>query len=243
MTQYLDFAKLEAIDPVAFRSTQPFPYANPYGLLTDEGYQQLLANMPDISLFEKIFGYRRLGGQEPHNRYALEWTPEVKVPEPWEHFIAELRSDRYRKAVARLMGGKKVEFRFHWHYTPNGCSVSPHTDSKREHGSHLFYFNAEGEWDPDWGGETLVLDDGGKLDFRTATPKRHLHVPGSSGILHDPGDSVGIIAGALEIFSQHVHHQAVQLSGSQGCRGRHSFDLRPNLEIRDPLQESSRSQG
>ncbi len=168
MTQYLDFAKLEAIDPVAFRSTQPFPYANPYGLLTDEGYQRLLANMPDISLFEKIFGYRRLGGQEPHDRYALEWTPEVTVPEPWEQFIAELRSDRYRNAVARLMGGKKVEFRFHWHYTPNGCSVSPHTDSKREHGSHLFYFNAEGEWDPTWGGETLILDDGGKLDFRTA---------------------------------------------------------------------------
>jgi len=168
MTQYLDFAKLEAIDPAAFRSTQPFPYANPYGLLTDEGYQQLLANMPDISLFEKIFGYRRLGGQEPHDRYSLEWTPEVKVPEPWEQFIAELRSERYRKAVARLMGGKKVEFRFHWHYTPNGCSVSPHTDSKREHGSHLFYFNAEGEWDPTWGGETLILDDGGKLDFRTA---------------------------------------------------------------------------
>lgn len=166
--QYLDFEKLEAIDPVAFRATKPFPYANPYGLLTDTGYQSLLENMPDISIFEKIFGYRRLGGQDPHNRYALEWTPDVEVPKPWQDFIDELRSDRYRRAVARLMGANKVEFRFHWHYTPNGCSVSPHTDSKREHGSHLFYFNAEGEWDPSWGGDTLILDDGGKLDFRTA---------------------------------------------------------------------------
>lgn len=166
--QYLDFDKLEAIDAKAFRATEPFPYANPYGLLTESGYQRLLENMPDVSIFEKIFGYRRLGGQDPHDRYALEWTPEVQVPQAWQEFIEELRSDRYRRAVARLMGANKVEFRFHWHYTPNGCSVSPHTDSKREHGSHLFYFNAEGEWDPSWGGETLILDDGGKLDFRSA---------------------------------------------------------------------------
>jgi len=168
MNHYLDFEKLEAIDPETFRATKPFPYANPEGLLTDEGYQRLLDNMPDISMFEKIFGYRRLAGQEPHNRYALEWTPDADVPVPWQEFVAELRSDRYRNAVARLMGGRKVEFRFHWHYTPNGCSVSPHTDSKREHGSHLFYFNAEGEWDPAWGGDTLVLDDGGRLDFESA---------------------------------------------------------------------------
>lgn len=168
MNRYLDFEKLEAIDPGTFRTTKPFPYANPEGLITDEGYRQLLDNMPDISMFEKIFGYRRLGGQDPHNRYALEWTPQIDVPAPWQEFIGELRSDRYRRAVARLMGGNKVEFRFHWHYTPNGCSVSPHTDSKREHGSHLFYFNAEGDWDPAWGGDTLVLDDGGRLDFKTA---------------------------------------------------------------------------
>ena len=168
MNGYLDFDKLEAIDPRAFRATMPFPYANPAGLISEEGYLRLMDNMPDISMFEKIFGYRRLGGQEPHNRYALEWTPDVDVPTPWQDFITELRSERYRQAIARLMGGRKVEFRFHWHYTPNGCSVSPHTDSKREHGSHLFYFNAEGDWDPSWGGDTLVLDDGGRLDFTTA---------------------------------------------------------------------------
>ena len=77
MNRYLDFEKLEAIDPKFFRATQPYPYANPYGLLTEDGYQRLLENMPDISLFEKIFGYRRLGGQEPHNRYALEWTSSL----------------------------------------------------------------------------------------------------------------------------------------------------------------------
>jgi len=168
MTQYLDFDKLEAIDPAGFRATRPFPFANPAGLLTDEGYQALLDNMPDVALFEKIFGYRRLAGQEPHNRFTLEYSPDIPVPQPWQDFIAELCSDRYRRTVARLMGARMVRFRFHWHYTPNGCSVSPHCDSKRENGSHLFYFNSVDDWDPAWGGDTLVLDDGGRLDFESA---------------------------------------------------------------------------
>jgi hypothetical protein len=168
MTRYLDFPKLEAIDPVEFRARKPYPWANPAGLLTDVGYDALLNNMPDIALFEKIFGYRRLAGQKPHDRYSLEYAPDVPIPQPWREFIDELCSDRYRRAVARLMGARKVRFRFHWHYTPTGCSVSPHCDSKREHGSHLFYFNPEQDWDPAWGGDTLVLDDGGRLDFESA---------------------------------------------------------------------------
>lgn len=166
--QYLDFDQLEAIDVAEFRNTRPFPWINPQGLLTRGGYQCLLNNMPDISLFEKRFGYGRIAGQKPHDRYSLEYAPDSPVPEPWKEFIAELCSDRYRKALVKLLGARKINLRFHWHYAPNGCSVSPHTDSVREHGSQLFYFNAESEWDPAWGGDTLVLDDGGRLDFKTA---------------------------------------------------------------------------
>jgi len=165
---YIDFDRFRAIDPDAFRSTQPYPWINPQGLLTDAGYQRLLDNMPDVTLFEKKFGYGRIAGQKPHDRYSLEYAPGTPVPEPWQEFIAELCSDDYRKTLAKLFGARKINLRFHWHYTPNGCSVSPHTDSVREHGSQLFYFNREGEWDPAWGGDTLVLDDGGKLEFETA---------------------------------------------------------------------------
>jgi len=168
MAQYLDFDKLEAIDPVQFRNTSPYPWINPQGLLTDEGYERLLKNMPDLSLFEKKFGYERIAGQKPHDRYSLEYTLNTAVPSPWQEFIDELRSDRYRNAIVRLYDAKKINFRFHWHYTPNGASVSPHTDSVREHGSQLFYFNSEDDWDPAWGGDTLVLDDGGQLEFETA---------------------------------------------------------------------------
>ena len=40
-----------------------------------------------------------------------------------------------------------------------GVEVSPHCDSKHKLGSHLFYFNDSSEWDPSWGGETLILED------------------------------------------------------------------------------------
>lgn len=166
--QYLDFDRLENITREEFWATRPYPYANKEGLLTAAGYDALLNHMPDISMFYHNVGKPRRAGQTPHDRYSLEYTPECDVPEPWQVFIGELCSDRYRDNICRLFDVAKVEFRFHWHYTPTGCWVSPHTDSPREHGSHLFYFNSAAEWNPDWGGDTLVLDDGGKLDYNTA---------------------------------------------------------------------------
>jgi hypothetical protein len=164
MEQFIDFDALEAIDAAAFRQQRPYPWANPAHLLTDEGYDALYQNMPDVGLFEHKFGYRRRANQQPHDRYSLEYRPGLDIPEPWRAFIEELRGDRYRAAIGRLFGARRPEFRFHWHYAPGGCSVSPHCDARREHGSHLFYFNSEQDWDPAWGGETLVLDDGGRLD-------------------------------------------------------------------------------
>jgi hypothetical protein len=41
--------------------------------------------------------------------------------------------------------------------------VSPHCDSPKKLGSHIFYLNTKEDWDPSWGGETLILDDGGRL--------------------------------------------------------------------------------
>ncbi len=170
MTSYIDFERLESIDPIEFRSVKPYPFHNTKGLLTQSGFQSLLDNMPDIEIFEHKFGAERRAGQKPHDRYSLEYTPETPVPTPWKDFIGELCSDRYRNKIAELLDAKSIEFRFHWHYTPNGCSVSPHTDARREHGSHLFYFNSEDDWDPSWGGDTLVLDDGGRLDYNSAPP-------------------------------------------------------------------------
>ncbi len=168
MTKYINFDKLEGIDANAFRACEPYPHASLEHLLTPEGYDALLKNMPDLSLFAQKFGYQRRAGQKPHDRYSLEYTEDTPAPEPWRGFIDELRSDRYRNAISRLFNVRSPEFRFHWHYAPNGCSVSPHCDANREYGSHIFYFNSEQDWDPIWGGETLVLDDGGTMTPNSA---------------------------------------------------------------------------
>ncbi len=166
--KYLDIERLRTLGREEFLAIRPYPYYNAEGVITPEGFDELLANMPPLEMFEKKFGYERRAGQAPHDRYSLEYTPDMPVPAPWKTFIDELCSDDYRREIARLLGAKKIEFRFHWHYTPTGCDVSPHCDARREHGSHLFYFNSKEEWDPAWGGSTLVLDDGGRLDFNSA---------------------------------------------------------------------------
>ncbi len=160
---YLDFDRIEAIVPREFQDQKPFPWINPAKLLTDEGYWSLVETLPDVSLFEADFGRERRFGQQSHDRHTLEYREDLAISEPWQQFIAELRGDRYRGFLASLFGQSKFKLRFHWHYAPKGGSVSPHCDSKRKLGSHLFYMNSSRDWDPAWGGETVVLDDGGRF--------------------------------------------------------------------------------
>lgn len=165
--KYLDIEKLRSLSREEFLGTAPYPFFNS-AVLTDSGFADLLANMPSLDLFEQKFGKKRRATQAPHDRYSLEYAPGMQVPAPWQEFIGELCGDAYRTEIQRLLGATKVEFRFHWHYTPSGADVSPHCDARREHGSHLFYFNSRDDWDPAWGGATLVLDDGGRLDYNSA---------------------------------------------------------------------------
>jgi hypothetical protein len=168
--EYLDFAKLESIDLAAYRATRPYPWIALEGALTDAGYRELLATLPPMELFVKEFGYQRKHGQQSHDRYALEWSEEreAELPAPWVSLIHECLSPRYREIICRLYEAPECKFRFHWHYTPSGCSVSPHCDSPDKLGSHIFYLNTRQEWDPAWGGETLILDDGGRIDRQSS---------------------------------------------------------------------------
>jgi hypothetical protein len=165
---YLDFDRLRALDPLAFQAQQPYPWLNPEGLLTQVGYQRLLETLPDVSLFTPLFGVRRAHGQQSHDRYGLEYSENLSVAEPWQEFIAELQGKEYQAFLRRMLDVRALELRFHWHYTPNGCSVSPHCDAKQKLGSHIFYFNTDRDWDPAWGGETVILDDGGRFGRNSA---------------------------------------------------------------------------
>ncbi len=160
---YLDFEALESIDPAAYQKTTPYPWINPADLIRPERYGELAETLPDSELFEPVFGKKRKFGQRSHDRYSLSYRSDLPLSAPWRAFMAELQSVRYRDALRRIVGLRSLELGFHWHYTPTGCSVSPHCDAKWKLGSHIFYFNSEDDWQADWGGETVVLDDGGRF--------------------------------------------------------------------------------
>ncbi len=166
--EYLNWKALDAIDPARFRGADPFPWVNPAGALTEEGRSALLAEMPDHGLFTPTFGMERAYGQKPHDRFELRYRPDLALPEAWREFIAELSGKRYRRFVGRLFGRKDLSLRFEWQAAGRGCSVSPHCDGLRKVGAQLFYLNDPEDWDPAWGGATLILDDEGKFDYRTA---------------------------------------------------------------------------
>ena len=162
-TEYLDEMRLDALSAREFQSSHPFPWVNPQGLLTEEGFIRLVETLPDVAMFDRIFGKKRKFGQQSHDRYALEYHSGLQLSKPWSDFIAELEGPVYRGFLRRMFGTDGFSLRFHWHYTPNGCSVSPHCDSRHKLGSHIFYLNTERDWQPGWGGQTLVLDDNGRF--------------------------------------------------------------------------------
>jgi hypothetical protein len=166
--QYLDPSTLSAFDAQAFRVRRPYPWCNLAGALREEAFEQLRADMPALELFKPVFGKARRHGQQSHDRYVLEYEPGLALPPAWQAFIDELEGPQYRAWLARELGTGGFESRYLRHNTPAGASVSPHCDAKRKLGSHIFYFNTAADWDPAWGGETVILDDGGRFSARSA---------------------------------------------------------------------------
>ena len=165
---YLDRHRLNTIDPAAFQAREPYPWINPQGLLTLEGYHTLLEHLPTQEQFTPSFGKPRAHGQRSHDRFLLAYHDSLPVAQAWKDFITELRGPTYQNFLSRLLGTRAFALRFHWHYTPRGCSISPHCDAQDKLGSHIFYFNTEQDWDPSWGGQTLLLDDGGRFPRNSA---------------------------------------------------------------------------
>ena len=160
---YLNTALMQSIDPLEFRQRSPYPWVNPKGFLGAQGISRLWADMPDLSLFTPDLGQSRKYGQASHKHYVLQYEEGADIAESWHRFIAELRGDLYRSFVCKLLGVARVGFRFQWHYTPRGGEVPPHCDAIGKIGTQIFYMNTAANWRPDWGGETLILDDEGKF--------------------------------------------------------------------------------
>lgn len=139
----------------------------------------LCANMPDISLFNKEEGLKRAHGQAPHDRYSLHYWVGISLPQPWMEFLSELQDDAYQDFLHHLLGSRSFLLTFEWHYAWQGCSVSPHCDAARKIATHLFYFNDE-SWEPAWGGQTLILNSGGRFRTHSAPAFDQFRVAASS---------------------------------------------------------------
>ncbi len=169
---FIDTDKLRNITPRTFRRADPYPWANPHGFLTQPAFDTLLAGLPEPGLFEARFGKQRKFGQESHDRFSLEYSEDLNIAPEWHQFVSELKSSEYTRWAKSLLGVWAIKSSFHWHYTPGGCTVSPHCDSRTKLGSHIFYFNSEDNWKPEWGGKTLMLDDRKNFTPRSA-PEFH----------------------------------------------------------------------
>ncbi len=161
-------ALLDGADPARFRSAKPFPWWNPEGFLTAETFDGLVRTAPSLELFDPSFGLKRTYGQRNHDRYVLKYRDGLPLSSEWQGFLHALEGTEYRSFLARMFGTRRFRLDFYWQYTPGGCSVSPHCDSRRKLGSHLFYLSTLDNWRKEWGGETVLLDDGGRFSYRSA---------------------------------------------------------------------------
>lgn len=98
------------------------------------------------------------GTSQPERRPGVVDLPDL--PEPWQAFIEEIRASQcYQAFVERAFGAQAMTVRFAWHVGFEGSEVSPHRDTDKKLGTHIFYFNTSEDWSPEWGGSILVLGD------------------------------------------------------------------------------------
>lgn len=176
-TTFLDPQVLAGLDVDAFLQRSPFPWLNPAGLLSAPAFEQLCEQFPPLSLFERHESRSRHYGQRPHDRYYLAYETSIyhgptagaaapgvarlaDLPLPWQQFLTELQtSESFHQFIRQALGSDRYLMRFAWHVGTGGSEVSPHLDSELKIGTLIFYFNTDANWDPAWGGATLVLGD------------------------------------------------------------------------------------
>ena len=177
--EYLNRECMAEMSPEGFREQRPYPWKKIQNLLSDGGFSKLCENMPDVSLFTRDEGVKRAYGQASHDRFSLHYHPGLKLSQPWTDFLAELEGEPYQSFLRRMLGINSFLLTYEWHYAWQGCSVSPHCDASRKVATHLFYFNQE-NWEATWGGQTLILDGGGRFATHSAPAFEELEVVASS---------------------------------------------------------------
>ena len=164
--EYLNREFLQAISPENFRNSRPYPWIQIDKTLTTEGYELLRKTLPPIEHFERQIGVPGPHGLAPRDRYVLHFHPGVEVEEPWREFIRELQGPAYEAFLRHMFGNHTFLPTFEWYYAWDGCGLPPRVDAHRRLASQIFYFNAEEDWDPDWGGQILILESARRFSTR-----------------------------------------------------------------------------
>jgi len=167
--EFLDVDVLESFPMDEFLAQRPFPWWSIEAALRPEKFAELHAAYPSLDLFDWHESRDRAYGQRPHNRYytayrnplysPYEGHVKEDFPEVWQRFLTELEtSDDYQRFLVRVAGHPDLNLRYTFHVAKTGSEVSPHLDKPRKVSTHIFYFNTVDDWDPAWGGATIVLD-------------------------------------------------------------------------------------
>ena len=180
--EYLNRDCLEQVSHEAFQEREPYPWVDIPGILTAEGHEALRQTLPDVSMFDRWEGVKRGFGQGYHDRYLLHYYPSLDLSSPWREFIAELQGKTYDSLIRRMFGlrpGSTYIPTLEWYYAWQGCGVSPHCDARRKLATHIFYFNTMEDWQDDWGGRILIMDDEKRLKTHSAPKFEELGVAAS----------------------------------------------------------------
>ncbi len=180
--RYLNYDAIGQISDEAFRKQLPYPWVNIQGTLTHEGFEKLRTSLPDVSLFDKKVGVKRAHGQGYHDRYILHNRAGLPLSESWKEFIAEIQGKDYEAFIHRMLAlppNKQTILTMEWYFGWKGCGVSPHCDARRKLATHIFYFNTEADWETSWGGDILIMDDGGHFKAHSAPSFDDLQVAAS----------------------------------------------------------------
>ena len=166
----LDPEILGSVTPEQLARIEPFPWHVFDRLLRPEAFRELADTFPDLRLFERHQERPRKSGQRPHNRFYLAYDRDGRderpgvigrrgLPAAWRAFLDELERAPYLTQARALLQAEdpQVRVRYAWHVGVRGSEVSPHRDSTKKYGTHVFYFNSRSDWDPAWGGSTLIL--------------------------------------------------------------------------------------
>lgn len=167
----INYEKLAGFDKKMFYEKETFPFASFYELLTPKSFQQLISNFPDIEKFKKNENLTRKYNQRPHNRYYLSYKKSTETSDnlpgfikhqelskSWQQFIDELENKQYKQYIKKILGVSTFNVKYVWHIGINGSEVSPHCDVEDKLGTHIFYFNTSQDWQEEWGGATVILD-------------------------------------------------------------------------------------